>query len=129
MENRVPRSVLDNDFYKFTMQQAVIRLFPYAKARYSFINRGRHSFPAGFAEQLRQAVEVMRFLSLSPQEKQYLQVTCPYLDPLYLDFLEGYRYDPAEVVIAQQGDCSMLRVTVLHRRGAHDCAGETEFGD
>jgi nicotinate phosphoribosyltransferase len=104
MENRVPISLLDNDFYKFTMQQAVIRLFPYAKARYSFINRGRHAFPAGFAGLLRAAVDEMRFLGLCGEEKQYLQLTCPYLDPLYLDFLEGYRYDPAEVVIAQQGD-------------------------
>jgi nicotinate phosphoribosyltransferase len=110
MENRVPRSILDNDFYKFTMQQAVIRLFPYAKARYSFINRGGHSYPAGFGEQLCEAVEKMRFLGLSPDEKKYLQMTCPYLDPLYLDFLEGYRYDPAEVVISQQGDQLQVHV-------------------
>ena len=33
-------SLLDNDFYKFTMQQCVVKLFPRAKARYRFINRG-----------------------------------------------------------------------------------------
>ncbi|WP_207513890.1 nicotinate phosphoribosyltransferase [Longitalea luteola] len=104
MESHMPVSMLDNDFYKFTMQQGVIRLFPYAKARYRFINRGRHSFPAGFAGHLRKAVDDMRLLALSREEKQYLQATCPYLDPLYLDFLEGYRYDPAEVVITQHGD-------------------------
>jgi nicotinic acid phosphoribosyltransferase len=31
--------MLDNDFYKFTMQQGVVRLFPGAKARYQFIRR------------------------------------------------------------------------------------------
>jgi nicotinate phosphoribosyltransferase len=104
MESRIPASILDNDLYKFTMQQGVIRLFPYAKSRYRFINRGRHSFPPGFAERLRKAVEAMRLLALRQDEKQYLRVTCPYLDPLYLDFLEGYRYDPGEVVITQHGD-------------------------
>jgi nicotinate phosphoribosyltransferase len=110
MVNRVASSMLDNDFYKFTMQQAVMRLFPYAKARYSFINRGHHVFPAGFAKQLQEAVQEMRLLGLTPDEKKYLQITCPYLDPLYLDFLEGYRYDPAEVVITQQGDQLQVQV-------------------
>src|SRR5690606_8862339 len=27
--------------------------------------------------------------------------TCPYIDPTYFDFLQGYRYDPAEVQIEQ----------------------------
>ena len=97
-------SVLDNDFYKFTMQQGVIRLFPYAKARYAFINRGKHSFPEGFAAALREAVNEMALLKLTREEKQFLELTCPYLDPVYLDFLEGYRYQPDEVQITQQGD-------------------------
>ena len=97
-------SILDNDFYKFTMQQGVVRLFPGASARYQFINRGKHSFPDGFAESLRQAVDEMASLQLTKHEKQFLQTNCPYLDPVYLDFLEGYRYNPEEVHIMQQDD-------------------------
>ncbi|MGZ3881721.1 MAG: hypothetical protein ACXVBF_10305, partial [Flavisolibacter sp.] len=59
------QSILDNDFYKFTMQQGVLKLFPRAKARYQFINRGKHSFPAGFAEALRQSVDAMGSLKLN----------------------------------------------------------------
>ena len=40
---------------------------------------------------------------MSDEEKRYLQTTCPYLDPTYLDFLAGFRYDPSEVTIEQQG--------------------------
>src|SRR5690606_11229126 len=36
-------------------------------------------------------------------EKEYLRRTCPYLDPTYLDFLQGYRYDSSEVEITQSG--------------------------
>ena len=97
-------SILDNDFYKFTMQQGVVRLFPGAKARYKFINRGKHSFPAGFSDALRHAVNEMASLKLSREEKNFLQITCPYLDPVYLDLLEGFRYNPEEVHIYQQGD-------------------------
>lgn len=94
-------SILDNDFYKFTMQNAVVKLFPTAKVKYEFINRGKHLFPKGFAEELRKAVDAMAVLKLSKAEKQYLQETCPYLDLPYLDFLEGYHYDPSEVKITQ----------------------------
>ncbi len=96
-------SLLDNDFYKITMQNAVIKRFPYAHARYAFINRGEHAFPEGFGEALRGEVDRMATLHLSDEEKRYLQTTCPYLDPTYLDFLAGFRYDPSEVTIEQQG--------------------------
>ncbi|NLR77659.1 nicotinate phosphoribosyltransferase [Chitinophaga eiseniae] len=97
-------SILDNDFYKFTMQHGVVKLFPKARARYTFINRGKHSFPPGFAEALRAAVNDMARLQLTAEEKEFLQITCPYLDPTYLDFLQGYRYNPSEVHIAQHGE-------------------------
>jgi nicotinate phosphoribosyltransferase len=103
-------SFLDNDFYKFTMQQCVVKLFPKAKARYAFINRGKHSFPEGFASALRSSVDAMANLKLSRVEKHWLAATCPYLDPVYLDFLQGYCYDPAEVTIRQEG--ASLSVTV-----------------
>ena len=97
-------SILDNDFYKFTMQQCVVKLFPKAKARYQFINRGKHAFPNGFAEALQASVDAMAALKLSKEEKNWFAETCPYLDPVYLDFLHGYCYDPSEVKIKQNGD-------------------------
>ncbi|QBO57365.1 nicotinate phosphoribosyltransferase [Chryseobacterium salivictor] len=104
------KSILDNDFYKITMQNAVIKLFPNEKVKYQFINRGNHNFPPGFAEELRKSVNAMAELKLSKDEKQFLKETCPYLDLPYLDFLAGYHYDPAEVQIVQTEDS--LEVTV-----------------
>lgn len=103
-------SILDNDFYKFTMQNAVINLFPKARAKYAFINRGRHEFPAGFAEALKEAIAGMGRLKLTREEKHFLAKNCPYLAPTYLDFLQGFRYDPVEVEITQNG--SDLAVTI-----------------
>lgn len=97
-------SFLDNDFYKFTMQQCVVKLFPRAKARYRFINRGGHRFPPGFAEALQASVDAMAHLKLTKEEKRWLAQCCPYLDPVYLDFLQGYCYDPSEVLIEQEGE-------------------------
>lgn len=96
-------SILDNDFYKFTMQYAVVKLFPKAKARYQFINRGKHQFPEGFATRFREAVDHMATLQLTKAEKLFFAKTCPYIDPTYFDFLQGYHYDPEEVEIIQEG--------------------------
>ncbi|UNZ00440.1 nicotinate phosphoribosyltransferase [Zhouia spongiae] len=97
-------SILDNDFYKFTMQCAVVKLFPNVKAKYKFINRGEHKFPEGFGQALRSAVDNMARLQLTRDEKSFLTETCHYLNPAYIDFLEGYRYDPSEVSIQQTGE-------------------------
>ncbi|UBB88729.1 nicotinate phosphoribosyltransferase [Candidatus Kaistella beijingensis] len=95
------KSILDNDFYKITMQNAVVKLFPNEKVKYQFINRGKHHFPEGFAEELRKSVNAMAELKLTKDEKQFLKETCPYLELPYLDFLGGYHYDPSEVKIVQ----------------------------
>src|SRR5690606_12555760 len=94
-------SILDNDFYKFTMQFAASKLFPKAQARYQFINRGKHIFPDGFDKLLKDAINEMAGLKLTKAEKDFLRTRCPYIDPTYLDFLQGYRYDPEEVHVAQ----------------------------
>ncbi|MGJ7029907.1 nicotinate phosphoribosyltransferase [Niabella hirudinis] len=97
-------SILDNDFYKFTMQCAVMQLFPDVKAKYTFINRGAHVFPPGFGDALRIQVNRMATLKLTPEEYRYLAVNCPYLNAAYLHFLAGYAYNPAEVNILQEGE-------------------------
>ena len=103
-------SILDNDFYKFTMQCAVVKLFPDARVKYEFINRGKHFFPEGFDDALRKAINEMAKLQLTKAEKEFLKKNCPYLNLPYLDFLEGYHYDPSEVKINQIGND--LEVTV-----------------
>ena len=95
-------SLLDNDFYKFTMQNAVVNLFPKAKAKYAFINRGHHSFPEGFGVALSKEIDSLGSLKLTKAEKEFLNINCPYLAPTYLDFLQGFRYDPGEVTVIQE---------------------------
>ncbi|MCS3531027.1 nicotinate phosphoribosyltransferase [Chryseobacterium sp. JUb7] len=96
-------SILDNDFYKITMQNAVVKLFPSSIVKYEFINRGKHQFPEGFDIALREAVNKMAELKLTKDEKKFMARTCPYIDLPYLDFLEGYHFDPSEVKIHQEG--------------------------
>jgi nicotinate phosphoribosyltransferase len=96
-------SLLDTDLYKITMQNAVVNLFPRAKARFTFINRGKTQFPTGFAERLRREISYLGKLSIRKDEKEFLADTCPFLYPTYIDFLSGYQYNPAEVGVIQRG--------------------------
>lgn len=106
------QSILDNDLYKLTMQQAVHTLYPRVDVEYGFINRSQNQtrFPKGFDTRLKTEVEKMNQLRLTREEKQYLKATCYFLTPVYLDYLESYQYDPAEVDISQTG--SDLSITI-----------------
>jgi nicotinate phosphoribosyltransferase len=92
-------SILDNDLYKLTMQQAVHALYPRAEVEYVFINRGKNAFPEALAEQLTSEIQKMADLCLTAEELAYLEETCYFLTPVYLDFLEHYRFDPREVTV------------------------------
>ncbi|PID94320.1 MAG: nicotinate phosphoribosyltransferase [Bacteroidetes bacterium] len=105
------QSFLDNDFYKFTMQNCVVKKFPRAKVRYQFIDRGETHFPDGFAEELQRRVNAMAGLKLTAEEKSFLSRRCYYLDPTYLDFLAGFRYDPSEITIRQEGGSLHLDIS------------------
>lgn len=98
------KSLLDNDLYKFTMQYAVVKLFPNAKVRYTFILRSKIGFPEGFANELRQQISFMEGLRLTPEEKKFFSEKSYYIDPTYFDFLSGYKYDAWEVGVIQQGE-------------------------
>ncbi len=108
--NSIIKSLLDNDLYKLTMQNAVVSLFPRAKVRYKFINRGGTKFPDGFAEQLRKEISKMADLELQDDEKMFLKEKCYFLPPTYIDFLSGYQYDPSEVGVIQTGDDLQLSI-------------------
>lgn len=108
--NKYHVSVIDTDLYKLSMGNAISKLYPKVKAKYTFINRDQRQFPEGFGTRLQEIVNGFRDLSLTSDEYEFLREKCYYLDPVYLDLLKGYRYDPAEVYINQ--DEWRLEVTV-----------------
>ena len=108
----IHNSILDTDLYKISMAQAVAQKFPYAQAQYKFINRqkGSMSFTEEMTNRLVNQINKMREFSLSDSEKNWLSLNCPYLTPVFLDFLKGYRYNPDEVFVARFGDELDIRI-------------------
>jgi nicotinate phosphoribosyltransferase len=94
----------DNDLYKFTTMNAIQKLYPKALVRYEFINRGTTSFPEGFAARLATEVRSLAGVCLTREEEEFIISKCYYFDPVFIDLLKGYRYDPGEVTIEQSGE-------------------------
>lgn len=102
---------LDNDLYKFTMQQAVCQKFPRAHVRYDFINRGDIPVAPGVGERLHDVIRhIWNEFALTDEEASFLEMKCPFLTPMYLDFLRGYRFDPNEVTILTEGGELNVRI-------------------
>lgn len=104
------QSILDNDLYKFSMQQAVHMLYPRAEVVYTFFNRGNTPFPEPFAKTIQTQVHQMADLTLSCDQRTFLEKKCYFLTPVYLDFLASYRFDPSEVTIVQEN--GHLNITI-----------------
>ncbi len=93
----------DNDLYKFSVMHAIQRLYPWSYVKYAFTNRGNTQFPVGFAERMKAEVASMANLKLTEEERRFVEKRCYFFDPVFIDFMEGYRYDPEEVTITQTG--------------------------
>ncbi len=95
-------SLLDTDWYKLTMGQVVFHQFPEAIATYRFYNRGKTQFPPGFADNLKKEIQLLSKVNLSLDEILWLEDQCV-LKQDYIDFLEGYNFNPNQVIIEQTG--------------------------
>ena len=97
------KDFIDNDLYKFTTMNAIQKKFPDAEVVYRFVNRGETTFPPGFAEAVWLEVEAMKKLSLTTEAEYFMRRKCYYFDSVFFDLLKGYRFNPGEVIIRQEG--------------------------
>ena len=111
------QSVLDTDLYKFTTSYAYSKLYPRAYGQFRFIDRGKTTYPQGFAEELKKELQEMSKLALTKYEASFLSRELPYLPPTYIDFVRGFRFDPEEVKVEQdaEGHLSIIAEGLLYR--------------
>lgn len=89
-------SPLDNDLYKFTMQQAVLHHYPDAIVKYKYKCRNPHIFNrledlTEFHKYLRSGIENLFTSRFDFAELSYLKCI-PFLKPDYIDFLEDFTF-------------------------------------
>ncbi|KAG8712868.1 nicotinate phosphoribosyltransferase [Ceratobasidium sp. 395] len=94
-----PRSILDTDLYKLTMQQAVLQHFPKSNVTYAFTNRSKDMlFSRESYELAKESVGRLAELKLQEKEIAWLKENCPYFTDDYIAYLSSYRFRPTEQV-------------------------------
>jgi nicotinate phosphoribosyltransferase len=97
------QSLLDTDFYKFTMGHWVFKRYPNVPVRYAFKNRTARVRLAEYIDEaaLRRELDHVRTLRVNPSELHYLRGTNEYGDGIfsedYLQFLKELRLPPYEL--------------------------------
>ncbi len=93
-------SLLDNDFYKFTMMQAVLHSFPDVDAEYSFNCRTENINIAQYVEEIDEELKNLCELKFHSEELTYLR-TIPFFTRDFIDFLSLFRLNKNHVHVSE----------------------------
>jgi len=88
--------MLDDDYYKFTMLQALLATAPETTSVHRFINRGEHLFNSAFYAAFQKELAAMAEIKATDDELQWLY-NDPVMQPWFVDYIAKYQYDPNEV--------------------------------
>lgn len=92
------QSLLDNDLYKFTMQNAVLKYRQNIPVKYCFNNRRPEGkFNEDFSINFEKELQNMQKLSMNLQQFIWFTNTLPWFNEDYIQYLRNYRYNPQEV--------------------------------
>ncbi|KAJ2457594.1 nicotinate phosphoribosyltransferase, partial [Coemansia sp. RSA 2424] len=113
-EQHAPASFLDQDLYKFCMQQAVLEHYPETNTEYGFVNRDPSIlFNRASFEWLQSQIALMADLRATDEDLAYLQSACPYFSPAYISYLSSFRFNPlAEVSCSLDESAGTLSLRV-----------------
>lgn len=98
---QIVRHFTDNDLYTFSCQYYIMQQYPRAEVEYTFIDRNKTCYPAGFGELVQEQINYMQNVVITDEEIEFMTNHCVWLPLWYFTFLRGYRFNPAEVSIHQ----------------------------
>ena len=96
-------SLLDTDFYKFTMMQVVLHQFPSATVEYGFKCRTPNIDLTPYADEIQTELNTLCTLYFQPDELDYL-ATIPFFKQDLIDFLRIFKLQPQFVKITTTGN-------------------------
>ena len=88
---RIIQSLLDTDYYKLTMMQAVLHHYPNAEVEWAFRSRSDEDLTPYLGD-IRRQVEALAELHMQPDELAFLE-RIPYMQPDFIRFLGLFRFD------------------------------------
>lgn len=111
---RIVQNLLDTDFYKLTMMQAVLHNYPNAEVEWEFRCRNAEDLTPYLAE-IRYQIERLAELEVTADQLAFLE-RIPFMKPDFIRFLGLFRFNPRHVHTAiEDGQlCIRLRGPWLH---------------
>lgn len=107
--NPILTSILDTDAYKLHMQQAVYHRYRDVTVSAEFRCRG-DDLLGEYAADISAQIEMMRDLTLSEQEMNYL-AGLPFFQQDYLTWLRSFHFDPRQVMVRNHHGKLDIRIT------------------
>ncbi len=111
---RIVQNLLDTDFYKLTMMQAVLHNYPNAEVEWEFRCRNSEDLTPYLAE-IRYQIERLAELEATADQLAFLE-RIPFMKPDFIRFLGLFRFNPRHVQTGiEDGQlCIRLRGPWLH---------------
>ena len=113
---RIIQNLLDTDFYKFTMMQAVLHNYPNAEVEWEFRCRNGENLAPYLAE-IRYQVEQLAEVSVTQDQLAYLE-KIPFIKPDFIRFLSLFRFNLIYVPVCLD-DAWQLAIRVRGPRLLH----------
>lgn len=112
--DRIVQNLLDTDFYKLTMMQAVLHNYPNAEVEWEFRCRNAEDLTPYLAE-IRYQIERLAEISVTPDQLAWLE-KIPFVKPDFIRFLSLFRFNLRYVhTSVEDGQlCVRLRGPWLH---------------
>lgn len=101
-------SLLDTDFYTFTMMQAVLHQQPNAEVEYKFIVRSKESL-VPYIPEIRAAIDELAEKAMTEDELRFLGKR-EYLTPDFIRFLGLFRFNKRYIHVGQEDGQLSIRV-------------------
>ncbi len=103
-KDRIVRSLLENDLYKFSMWQALLHSHPGARAEYTFVCRNEPRYPLGdLADDIERELDHLCTMFFAQDELDYLS-SLSYIKDDFVDYLTVFRFQRRFVKVEKRGD-------------------------
>ena len=109
--NQIINSLLENDFYKFSMGQAIFHQFSEYKTTWTFKCRNTlfegTKFTPTMVEEIKNQIKLYCNLKFTEDELLYLK-TIPWLKDSYIDYLRLWQPKFEDFIINTNDDCGLF---------------------
>ena len=114
MAEKMVRSLLDTDVYKFTTSYAYMKKYPDAEGEFSFIDRNNTEFSIDDIDNLRSHIYRLGELFLTNFEMDWCIKNIPFIPRYYWEWLRGFHFDVRKINVNSDVD-GHLQITVYDK--------------